>query len=80
MSGFMGSRAISPNADPRTTMRYDGGRGPLDRHAIYIVATFLAGPLADNTPRANRALPSVGNARAHQLPSEVARLQMDPAH
>ena len=31
------------HADPRTTMRYDRGRGSLDRHATYIVATFLAG-------------------------------------
>jgi integrase len=29
--------------DPRTTMRYDRGRGSLDRHATYIVATFVAG-------------------------------------
>jgi hypothetical protein len=28
------------HADPRTTMRYDRGRGSLDRHATYIVATF----------------------------------------
>ena len=31
------------HADPRTTMRYDRGRGSLDRHATYVVATFLAG-------------------------------------
>ncbi len=31
------------HADPRTTMRYDRGRGSLDRHATYIVATFIAG-------------------------------------
>ena len=31
------------HSDPRTTMRYDRGRGSLDRHATYIVATFLAG-------------------------------------
>jgi integrase/recombinase XerD len=30
-------------ADPRTTMRYDRARVSLDRHATYIVATFLAG-------------------------------------
>ena len=28
---------------PRTTMRYDRGRQSLDRHATYIVATFIAG-------------------------------------
>ena len=31
------------HADPRTTMRYDRGRGSLDRHATYIVPAFLAG-------------------------------------
>jgi len=31
------------HADTRTTMRYDRGRVSLDRHATYIVATFLAG-------------------------------------
>ena len=31
------------HADPRTTMRYDRARVCLDRHATYIVATFLAG-------------------------------------
>jgi integrase len=31
------------HADPRTTMRYDRGRTSLDRHATYIVATFVAG-------------------------------------
>jgi integrase/recombinase XerD len=31
------------DADPRTTMRYDRGRQSLDRHATYIVATFVAG-------------------------------------
>jgi site-specific recombinase XerD len=31
------------HADPRTTMRYDRARVSLDRHALYIVAAFLAG-------------------------------------
>jgi integrase/recombinase XerD len=31
------------HADPRTTIRYDRARVSLDRHATYIVATFLAG-------------------------------------
>jgi site-specific recombinase XerD len=31
------------HADPRTTMRYDRGRQSLDRHATYVVATFIAG-------------------------------------
>src|SRR5205085_2643692 len=29
------------HADPRTTMRYDRARQSLDRHATYIVATFV---------------------------------------
>ena len=29
------------HAGPRTTMRYDRGRQSLDRHATYIVATFV---------------------------------------
>jgi integrase len=31
------------HADPRTTMLYDRARVSLDRHATYIVATFIAG-------------------------------------
>jgi site-specific recombinase XerD len=31
------------HADPRTTMRYDRARRSFDRHATYIVATFVAG-------------------------------------
>jgi len=31
------------HADPRTTTRYDRARVSLDRHATYIVATFIAG-------------------------------------
>ena len=31
------------HADPRTTMRYDRAHVSLDRHATYIVATFIAG-------------------------------------
>jgi hypothetical protein len=31
------------HANPRTTMRYDRARRSLDRHATYIVATFVAG-------------------------------------
>jgi integrase/recombinase XerD len=31
------------HADPRTTMRYDRARVSLDRHATYIVATFIPG-------------------------------------
>ncbi|HSH59173.1 MAG TPA: tyrosine-type recombinase/integrase [Acidimicrobiales bacterium] len=36
-------REAASHADPRTTMRYDRARVSLDRHATYIVATFLAG-------------------------------------
>jgi hypothetical protein len=36
-------QGAASHADPRTTMRYDRGRGSLDRHATYIVATFVAG-------------------------------------
>jgi hypothetical protein len=35
------------HADPRTTMRYDRARVSLDRHATYIVATFIAGATAN---------------------------------
>jgi site-specific recombinase XerD len=31
------------HADPRTTMRYDRARAPLDRHATYIVSAYIAG-------------------------------------
>ncbi len=31
------------HADPRTTMRYDRARVSLDRHATYIVASYIAG-------------------------------------
>ncbi len=31
------------HADPRTTIRYGRARRSLDRHAMYIVATFVAG-------------------------------------
>jgi len=31
------------HADPRTMMRYDRARTSLDRHATYIVATYIAG-------------------------------------
>jgi integrase/recombinase XerD len=36
-------REVASRADPRTTMRYDRARRSLDRHATYIVATFVAG-------------------------------------
>jgi len=31
------------HSDPRTTMRYESGRGSLDRHLTSMVATFVAG-------------------------------------
>ena len=40
---FRDVQEAASHSDPRTTMRYDRGRGSLDRHATYIVATFVAG-------------------------------------
>ena len=40
------------HSDPRTTMRYDRGRGSLDRHPTYIVSTFVAG--ASRSPLSER--------------------------
>ncbi len=37
------------HADPRTTMCYDRARQSLDRHATYIVATFVAGSSRGDT-------------------------------
>ena len=48
------------HADPRTTMRYDRGRQSLDRHATYIVATFIAGAGALTRP------PFGASATAHR--------------
>jgi site-specific recombinase XerD len=31
------------HADPRTTTRYDRARANLDRHAVYLLAAFMAG-------------------------------------
>ncbi len=31
------------HADPRTTLRYDMAKAPLDRHAAHAVAAYLAG-------------------------------------
>jgi integrase/recombinase XerD len=31
------------HADPRTTTRYDRARRNLDRHAVYILASYMAG-------------------------------------
>jgi uncharacterized membrane protein YphA (DoxX/SURF4 family) len=36
-------KEAASHADPRTTMRYDRARTSLDRHATYIVATYIAG-------------------------------------
>jgi integrase len=43
------------HADPRTTMRYDRARSSLDRHATYIVATYIAGA-ARSSRRGRRGL------------------------
>ncbi|HEV2766431.1 MAG TPA: tyrosine-type recombinase/integrase [Acidimicrobiales bacterium] len=42
------------HADPRTTMRYDRARQSLDRHATYIVATFVAGSSRGDTTRSRQ--------------------------
>ena len=44
------------HADPRTTMRFDRARVSLDRHATYIVSTFIAGriPLTQTRPLRTR--------------------------
>ena len=58
------------HADPRTTMRYDRGRQSLDRHATYIVATFVAGAsrrptrVRRSVPRAWAVAPSVRTIEA----------------
>ena len=49
------------HADPRTTMRYDRARVSLDRHATYIVSTFIAG--ASRSPEMS-APPSTERARS----------------
>ena len=36
-------QVAASHADPRTAMRYDRARVSLDRHATYIVSTFIAG-------------------------------------
>jgi hypothetical protein len=38
-----GVQEAASQAEPRTTMRYHRARRSLDRHATYIVATFVAG-------------------------------------
>jgi site-specific recombinase XerD len=43
------------HSDPRTTMRYDRARQSLDRHATYIVATFVAGASRGDTGPASGA-------------------------
>lgn len=37
------AQIFARHADPRTTTRYDRARGNLDRHASYLVASFIAG-------------------------------------
>jgi len=45
MRAYRYATCKKPPATPtrRTTMRYDRARVSLDRHATYIVATFIAG-------------------------------------
>ena len=49
------------HADPRTTMRYDRARVSLDRHATYIVATFIAGAARWRSPAASAYRSRPGN-------------------
>jgi integrase len=49
------------HADPRTTMRYERARRSLDRHATYVVATFVVG--------ASRWTPSRGADTTHRVSS-----------
>ena len=42
------------HADPRTTMRYDRARMSLDRHATYMVATFIAGAVGSTVGQYGR--------------------------
>jgi integrase len=37
------AQIFARHSDPRTTTRYDRARGNLDRHASYLVASFIAG-------------------------------------
>jgi len=37
------AQEAASHSHPCTTTRYDSGRGSLDRHPTYIVATFVAG-------------------------------------
>ncbi|MGH9054624.1 MAG: hypothetical protein ACRDYY_01950, partial [Acidimicrobiales bacterium] len=53
--------------DPRTTMRHDRARVSLDRHATYIVATYIAG--AARLPWRYGRQASPAGAQSHQLPS-----------
>lgn len=41
-AGCVTFKKPASHADPRTMMRYDRARVSLDRHATYIVATFIA--------------------------------------
>jgi hypothetical protein len=48
-------------------MRYDRARHSLDRHATYIVATFLAGASRPANPN-TRAIPPTRIARERRFP------------
>ncbi len=63
------------HADPRTTMRYDRARHSLDRHATYVVATFVAtAPLtAELRHIIERSFPSGPGAAKRRLPSAAGR-------
>jgi hypothetical protein len=56
------------HADPRTTMRYDRGRGSPNRHATYIVAAFLAGA-SRQIPLDRASPPATLGPAGHRTPS-----------
>ena len=68
------------HADPRTTMRYDRARVSLDRHATYIVATFLAGaqPLTPIRARSGQRYRSRAGNRCASRPTYPAIGSVSP--
>ncbi len=59
------------HADPRTTMRYDRARTSLDRHATYIVATYVAGQRDSEQARPWKAVAATGGPCHDRRSTEV---------
>jgi hypothetical protein len=61
---FRDVQEAASHAGPRTTMRYDRARVSLDRHATYIVSTYIAGagPLTWHSGRQ----PDAAGAQSHK--------------